>query len=279
MNPEQELPQPDLDFLTRGRGLPTPDIDEIIRDVPRGYSEGQPEPQPDFNEAREGEVFSQTHEEPLQSPNTDDTNDDDWEAAPEPAQSAPANKPTGATARIDYRPNSNVLPEDAIEVLRVYRDLSDGKLIFHMKDRIFASMQEINTSPLSGRFSAIVDEMVTVEGSHRQLSAPPPPPPARPAPPPPPPRESQPQSAKKQDNAPDEDAPEPTIADQIQGFLQQRLGLHPEFANKSIHIRPSIDGTVTIEVEGRFYEAVADIPDDEVRAFLQKTVQEWSDRH
>ena len=77
----------------------------------------------------------------------------------------------------------------------------------------------------------------------------------------------------------DEDAPEPSIGNQIQEFLQHRLAAHPEFDSRRIHIHPAMDGGVTIEVEGTFYDAVADIPDDEVRTFLQKTIQDWSDRH
>jgi hypothetical protein len=183
---------------------------------------------PDASEVRDGEVIS-----------------------PQPSQST-----TAVTMQI------NELPEDATEVLRVYRDLNDGKLIFEMKDRIFSNAKQIEGTPLAERFTAIVDDMLKIETGLRFRQS-------TPAPPP-----SMTHAASL-----DEDAPEPTIGDQIQDFLQYRLSTHPEFADRRIHIRPSLHGSITIEVDGHFYDAVADIPDGSVRAFLQKTIQDWSDHH
>jgi hypothetical protein len=127
---------------------------------------------PDASEVRDGEVIS-----------------------PQPSQST-----TAVTMQI------NELPEDATEVLRVYRDLNDGKLIFEMKDRIFSNAKQIEGTPLAERFTAIVDDMLKIETGLRFRQS-------TPAPPP-----SMTHAASL-----DEDAPEPTIGDQIQDFLQYRL--------------------------------------------------------
>jgi hypothetical protein len=202
-----------------------PDLEALI------FGDNLPMP-PDTSEARDGEVIS-----------------------PQPSQSASINDTHAVTMQI------NELPEDATEVLRVYRDLNDGKLIFEMKDHIFSNAKQIEGTPLAGRFTAIVDEMLKIEtGLRFRQSTPPPPSMTRAA-------------------SLDEDAPEPTIGDQIQDFLQYRLSAHPEFADRRIHIRPSLHGSITIEVDGHFYDAVADIPDGRVQAFLQKTIQDWSDHH
>ncbi len=73
--------------------------------------------------------------------------------------------------------------------------------------------------------------------------------------------------------------PELNIAGAIEAYLQHKLRHTPEFANRSIHIFPSPDGGVSIEVDGKYFEAVGDISDSEVREFLAQTIQEWQERH
>ncbi len=69
-----------------------------------------------------------------------------------------------------------------------------------------------------------------------------------------------------------------TIADQIDEILQARLYHSEEFRNRRMHLRPALSGGVRIEIDGSFYEAVSDIPDDEVRAFVQGAITEWEAR-
>ena len=142
--PEDDFNLPNLDYSSRDSSLPAPDIDEIIGGTAKRYSEGEPEP------PREGEVVH-------------DGTDDDWAGSPEPVVDVPASMETAITAQV-AEPLTE-LPADAVEVLRVYRDLNDGTLIFHMNDQLFVSAQQIQGSPLTKRFSAIVKEMNKIVGN------------------------------------------------------------------------------------------------------------------
>ncbi|PJF40895.1 MAG: hypothetical protein D6737_11515 [Chloroflexi bacterium] len=73
--------------------------------------------------------------------------------------------------------------------------------------------------------------------------------------------------------------PELNIAQAIEEYLQHKLRHTPEFNNLNLHIIPAQDGGVTIQVGTTFYDAVGDIEDDTIRAFLSQTIQEWQERH
>jgi hypothetical protein len=73
--------------------------------------------------------------------------------------------------------------------------------------------------------------------------------------------------------------PEVNIAGAIEAYLQYKLRHTPDYQGRSIHIYPSPDGGVSIEVEGRYYDAVGDIDDAEIREFIAGAIQEWQDRH
>jgi hypothetical protein len=73
--------------------------------------------------------------------------------------------------------------------------------------------------------------------------------------------------------------PEINIAGAIESYLQHKLYLTGEFSGRSIHIYPAPDGGVSIEVDGQYFESVADVSDVAVRNFLSETIQEWQDRH
>jgi hypothetical protein len=73
--------------------------------------------------------------------------------------------------------------------------------------------------------------------------------------------------------------PEVNIAGAIEAYLQYKLQHTPDYQGRSIHIYPSPDGGVSIEVEGRYYDAVGDIEDTEIREFIAGAIQEWQDRH
>lgn len=73
--------------------------------------------------------------------------------------------------------------------------------------------------------------------------------------------------------------PEINIAAAIEAYLQHKLRYTPDFDGRSIHIYPSPDGGVSIEVDGQFFDSVGDVADSNVRGFLQATIQEWQDRH
>lgn len=72
--------------------------------------------------------------------------------------------------------------------------------------------------------------------------------------------------------------PELDIAGAIESFIQHKLGQMPIFADRSIHVLPAPDGGVSIEVDGRYYDAVGDVEDQAVRDFLAASIQEWQSR-
>ncbi len=72
--------------------------------------------------------------------------------------------------------------------------------------------------------------------------------------------------------------PELDIAGAIEAYVQHRLQLTPELAGRSVHIHPSPDGSVVIEADGVFYDAVDAVEDDEVRQFLTLAIAEWQSR-
>lgn len=69
------------------------------------------------------------------------------------------------------------------------------------------------------------------------------------------------------------------VANAIESFLQFKLQNTPEYLGRSIHIYPSPDGGVSIEVDGRYYDAVGDIEDARIREFIAGAIQEWQERH
>jgi hypothetical protein len=73
--------------------------------------------------------------------------------------------------------------------------------------------------------------------------------------------------------------PEINIAGAIEAYLQHKISLTPDYAGRSIHIYPASGGGVSIEVDGKYFEAVSDVSDPVVREFLSDTISEWQDRH
>ena len=68
------------------------------------------------------------------------------------------------------------------------------------------------------------------------------------------------------------------MADEIEELLQYRLSMSSTLRHRSIHVRPSFGGGVRIVVDDTSYEMVDDVPDQEVREFLQDTIREWNAR-
>lgn len=210
---------------------------------------------------------------------------------PQPAQPAPAPLPeenaadeTPFTAPQDEQPPADAPAGDVIELLRVYRDLADGGLIVTIGDRQFRSLAELRNTDLARRFEIVMRDLDAL--AHPQ--------------PPAPARASQ-DRAEADDEivsprersmlrqvtrmamgqpaeSPQEQA-ELSIADQIEELLQEHLRETPQFAGRTIHVRPALRGGVQIEVNGKFYEGVGDVDDEEVRALLMAVVREWEDSH
>ncbi len=187
----------------------------------------------------------------------------------------------------------------AVEVMRILRDLADGSLIVEIDGRRYRSLNEIVEPQVGRRFMGnaqaladfaklgkvrVPEEWAQVPASERPAAsasqpvarpAPPPPPPPPPAEPAAPRRGGLFRRAQAEDEQPVE---QPPIAEQIEELLQYRLTQTPELAHRSIHIRPAIDGGIRIEVDGRTYEGISDVDDEQIRAFLQETVRQWEAR-
>ncbi len=75
-----------------------------------------------------------------------------------------------------------------------------------------------------------------------------------------------------------EPIPEINIAAAIEAYLQFKLQQTGALSGRKVNIRSGLGGAVVIEVDGRFFDSVGDIDDDEVRAFISATIAEWQER-
>ncbi|MBI1256897.1 MAG: hypothetical protein GC204_05460 [Chloroflexi bacterium] len=75
-----------------------------------------------------------------------------------------------------------------------------------------------------------------------------------------------------------EPIPEINIAASIEAYLQHKLSQTPQYAMRSIHVRPAMHGAIAIEVDGQFYDSVGEVADAAVRQFLSSTIEEWQSR-
>ncbi|MEP7287177.1 MAG: hypothetical protein ABI947_15590 [Chloroflexota bacterium] len=192
------------------------------------------------------------------------------------------------------------LPGDAVEVMRVYRDLSDGKLIIQFGEGRYRTLAEISNPDMARRFSGLVRELWNMINNGLTPNMPPMPAPNTVVPPvdntmggkktrmgllnaePEQPKTSIMQqfarSAIGQSAVPQTDSPA-GIASAVEEFLQFRLSNTPEFLTRSIHIRASHDHGIIIEVDGHYYDSIGDVVDVNVRDFLLAMMREWEARH
>ncbi|MBX3081271.1 MAG: hypothetical protein KF716_06520 [Anaerolineae bacterium] len=189
--------------------------------------------------------------------------------------------------------SSDDVPADAIEVMRIWRDVNDGGLIIQMGNQRYRSADEIQSPDLLRRFTAVVRELsamiggvVAPQGSIRPL------PPASPMPPMPRPASNfsfsgseSPKSGGVLNRLMGRPAAPPPASDQpagiaasVEEYLQSRLLGSPEFAQRSIHIRPSLDHGIKIEVDNRYFDSIAEVDDPAVRDYLLTMMREWESR-
>lgn len=173
------------------------------------------------------------------------------------------------------------LPEDAVEVMRIWRDVGDGSLIIQIGGQFYRHSAAISNPEQKRRFEAVVRTLSAMIGApsaetRKPLSAASSSPSIAPvsAPVVEPPKRGLFGRAK-----PAEPPPQISIADQIEEFLQARLLASPQFSTRSIHVRSTPDHGVRIEVDGHFYDSVADVIDPDVRDFLTTIMREWEARH
>jgi len=184
-------------------------------------------------------------------------------------------------------------PQDAVELLRVWRDLADGGLIMEIGGRRFRSVRELRSADLERRFQSVVRDLVAlaqVQPTREESKPPATTAPGRATIQPAPETEAPPslspgsmfrqmtRAAMGQAPTPREEKPLLSIADQIEDLLQARLVDLPEFRQRVIHVRPSMQGGVRIEVDGEFYDGVGDVQDPAVRDLLMDVVREWESK-
>lgn len=227
--------------------------------------------------------------------------------APQPA--APARPARKGTFQI--KPGDGATTE-AVEVLTILRDVTDGSLLFQMGDKVY---QNVNAdSDFRDRFNKLMNELgqMPQQAVTPAASSPPPPPaveqpavipqvapsmaaaPTPPKPVSPPPAapngtvpgmlpsfklDDQPMGQKRGRKLELPPVPEINIAGAIESYLQHKLWQSGDLPGHSVHIYPSPGGGVRIEVDGQFYEAVGDITDATVKDYLAQTIQEWQEHH
>jgi hypothetical protein len=205
---------------------------------------------------------------------------------------------------------------EMIEVLRLYRDLSNGALVVQIGRDKYYSLEEIADLQVRRRFLGNAEAMAqfaqlkkgtsplidwtsppATVSQERPEPVQPPPPPMAPQPP-----NIAPASSYSAEPTPVQPAPslfssllggpkpaeagdkegEPpkpkSMADEIEELLQYRLALDPVLAQRSVHIRSADDGSILVEVDNTRFDSVGSVTDPEIKAFLQKVVQEWEAR-
>lgn len=213
-------------------------------------------------------------------------------AKPKPRGAITITTATGETAEV-------------VEVITVLRDVGDGSLLIQIGEQVHRNPPALADAEFKRRFNSTIrdlyqsigDTSLTKRATGEFDAAPPasstatPTPPPRPMPRTPPPagtpvpgdlpKFKMPDVAEKPKRGrrpPQEPIPEINIAEAIEEFLQFKLSMTSEFADRSIHVRPALGGGLRIDVDNQSYDMVSDVEDPEVRAFLQATIEEWQSR-
>lgn len=187
----------------------------------------------------------------------------------------------------DVPVTANDDPADAVEVMRIWRDMNDGRLIVQMGGTRYYSLADIQNPDLMRRFSAVMRDLnalagMSVSAAPRSTGAYPvtapvfgsaaasttTSTPARPRV----------FGGRGRRGQPEEAAQPQGIGALIEQFLQARLPAMPDFATRSIHIRPTPDHGIKIEVDGQFFDTIDEVSDPAVRDFLLQVMRDWENR-
>jgi len=209
------------------------------------------------------------------------------------ASSKPAPRPAG-TYSLQLADGDTV---EVVEVLSIVRDVSEGGLIIQIGGKAYRNPPALADAEFKRRFHSTLRDLNSVQRTSdlqpvepaaqapveatSEMPYAPPLSPSMPAPgdlpkftlPDTPP--VKPKRGERPVAAP---IPEINIAASIEAFLQHKLSLTPQYANRSIHVRPALHGGVKIEVDGYFYESVGEVEDVAVRQYLAATIEEWQAR-
>ncbi|MBN1565365.1 MAG: hypothetical protein JXA10_16080 [Anaerolineae bacterium] len=343
---DASMPAPDLDMLMGEFGAPEfadfggdqpmveEDDDDLSLDFGAISEPASTIPVVPSRQIRDPEQVDLAGEFALDDEDTPAPVADDAALAPEPdPDREPEFAPEPEIVPVVEDPVMADTPPDAVELLRVWRDISDGSLILEIKGRQFRSLADLRDADLERRLINVVKELVQLvksggpaRSSQPRAQAPAPAQSSQPQPQAQPqtqaqpvkprpdsqPKPAQPKAApaekpdsqparklhtdempsmapgdmfrqmgqiafgRKQDESEEEPLPEPlSIPEQINAVLQQRLRTMPEYRGREIEVQPSLGGLVIIKVDGKFYEGVGEVAEDDVRALLQDVVREW----
>lgn len=223
----------------------------------------------------------------------------------------PAASPAQFPPPVEPAPAVSPPPPQSTEVLRVYRDERDGALIMEVDGARYRTLGDIKQAGHEKPFLATLRELARIaketgDEVTQGVSDPEPPAPAsppRPAPAQPAsplPAATLPSMEELTGRAPSPGEAEPIgtffgnmrrmipggpsetdleqpmgIADEIEAILQLKLLSSEQFRGRGIHIRSAPGGGVQIAVGTQVYEAVGDIEDEGIRAFVQSAIQDW----
>lgn len=218
---------------------------------------------------------------------------------PPPTSTPPATVPSMGGMRQTIRLNTgDLIPADTL--ITIARDARDGRLVVQMNGVGYRTL--VNDPKAKEQFIKLMRELSDVVNkaddtpptTSEATIAPPvevAPPPVVNVPPPPPIAKDgrmpgdlpkfkvdeavKPNAKGKYEAVP---LPELNIAEAIEAYLQHKLKYTPEYASRVIHVLSAPGGGVRIQVDNTFYEAVSDVADPAVRAFLQQTIAEWQSR-
>lgn len=220
-----------------------------------------------------------------------------WIANIARAASTPA---AGSAPAPGYAPAAGLpstVDGEMVEVLRVLRDLADGRLVIEIGGKRYWSLAEIIDPQVRRRFMGNAQALaqfaqVPLSPPSQATTWPDPAPETIEQPPlssqpvtyPPPPQSLDPSFQPAGEVvAPLSDLQEQpgepkTMADEIEELIQLRLRMTPALMYRAIHIRQGAGGGIRVEVDGRYYDSVVDVADPEVAAFLQSVIREWEAR-
>ena len=246
-------------------GVPLPDLSMLTGDLA--------EPEPPASEPP-------ASPEPLASPAPLAADAPDL---PDPVGAIPDTEEEPASAPAPVPDVPDPLPTDAVEVLRVWRDVMDGALVLEIGGQRIRSLVELRNAELERRFQGVLRDLDAL------VNAPLAPVTARVAKP----------SVVDEDLAPSKPnsflrqmsrvamgrtlppVEEPVtgrgIAEEIEDLLQARLEPLPEYRDRSVHVRPSLNG-VRIEVDNKAYEGIGEVDDPAIHALLLDVVREWENQ-
>lgn len=221
------------------------------------------------------------------------------EPAQDESDSAPAEMEEVEMA-LDREPSLPADMSDAVEVMRIFRDLSDGALIIRIGDRYLRGADEFQNPELMRRFTTIVRDLTALANSLSTLPETPAGPGSRDANAFPPVAQAMasagvPGSLKVRTGAESEPikpgglfrrVPKPGepvetvrgVAEAVEEFLQFKLAADPKYMTRNIHIRQAHDGGLRIEVDGHYYTGISDVVDPDVRDLLLAVMKEWEAR-